>query len=83
MNLEKFIEEEKQENDRKTELRKRTTMLFTNDKKTKKEICLDDFELLKVLGKGAFGKVFLAQKRDTKKLYAIKVLKKDQIIELD
>ena len=52
-------------------------MLFNKDKKVSKEICLDDFELLKVLGKGAFGKVFLAQKRDSKKMYAIKVLKKD------
>lgn len=37
------------------------------------------FELLKVLGQGSFGKVFLVRKirgRDTGKLYAMKVLKK-------
>lgn len=37
------------------------------------------FELLKVLGQGSFGKVFLVRKvkgRDSGKLYAMKVLKK-------
>ena len=37
------------------------------------------FELLKVLGQGSFGKVFLVKKRtgrDAKKIYAMKVLKK-------
>uniref|UniRef100_A0AC34FVF7 Protein kinase domain-containing protein n=1 Tax=Panagrolaimus sp. ES5 TaxID=591445 RepID=A0AC34FVF7_9BILA len=37
------------------------------------------FELLKVLGQGSFGKVFLVRKikgRDSNKLYAMKVLKK-------
>lgn len=58
-------------------MRKKTTMLFTkNDKSNGAEICLEDFHLLKLLGKGAFGKVILSQKKDTKKLYAIKILKK-------
>lgn len=51
-------------------------MLYKDVKNKEKEICLEDFELLKVLGRGAFGKVYLAQKRDNHKLYAIKVLKK-------
>lgn len=48
-----------------------------------KDICLEDFELMKILGRGAFGKVILAQKKDSLKLYAIKVLKKQMIIELE
>ena len=39
-----------------------------------KKISLDDFEYIKVLGRGAFGKVMLVEKKDTKKLYALKTI---------
>ncbi|VDP90485.1 unnamed protein product [Echinostoma caproni] len=39
-----------------------------------------DFQLLKVLGKGGYGKVFLARKIDTGQTYAMKVLKKASIV---
>lgn len=35
-----------------------------------------DFTMIKVIGKGSYGKVLLVKKNDTGKLYAMKVLKK-------
>lgn len=49
----------------------------------RRRIGLDDFQFLAVLGKGNFGKVMLAESRQSKNLCAIKVLKKDFIIEHD
>lgn len=45
------------------EHRKKTVLLF-NPIDNIKEICIDDFCLLKLLGKGAFGSVYLAIKND-------------------
>jgi len=39
-----------------------------------------DFELLTVVGKGSFGKVIQVRKKDTGKIFAMKILKKQQLI---
>jgi serine/threonine protein kinase len=52
-----------------------------------KAVCTNDFEMLKVIGKGGFSKVYmgihklinsnLVRKKDTGRIYAMKVMKKD------
>lgn len=42
--------------------------------KHKDRTSIDDFEIIKPISKGAYGKVFLARKRTTGDLFAIKVL---------
>ena len=49
-------------------------------------VSIEDFNLLKVLGVGAFGKVFLVEKKTKQpgqknKLYAMKVLRKEFIMQ--
>lgn len=47
-----------------------------------KKICVvDDFVLLKVLGKGSFGKVLLVRKKDDNQIYAMKCLKKQRVFQ--
>jgi len=42
---------------------------------------LDSFKMVKVIGKGSFGKVFLVREIKTGEMYALKVLRKDNIIK--
>lgn len=48
--------------------------------KAGKKIKRDDFKIVKVIGKGSFGKVFLVKKKDCgDKVYAMKVLNKAMV----
>ena len=40
---------------------------------------IQDFEQIKVVGRGAFSRVVLARKKDSGRLYAIKILHKDKL----
>jgi serum/glucocorticoid-regulated kinase 2 len=41
---------------------------------------IEDFDLLKVVGKGSFGKVMQVKKKDTQRIYALKTIRKAHII---
>jgi len=43
------------------------------------QISIDDFDILKVLGKGSFGKVMLVRHKQSAQIYALKVLSKELI----
>ncbi|KAK4489445.1 hypothetical protein RD792_005254, partial [Penstemon davidsonii] len=47
---------------------------------TKDRTSIEDFEIIKPISRGAYGRVFLAMKRATGDLFAIKVLKKADMI---
>uniref|UniRef100_A0A4W4HGA2 cAMP-dependent protein kinase n=1 Tax=Electrophorus electricus TaxID=8005 RepID=A0A4W4HGA2_ELEEL len=44
--------------------------------------CLDDFERLKTLGTGSFGRVMLVKHRETEQYYAMKILDKQKVVKL-
>ncbi|CAG9318196.1 unnamed protein product [Blepharisma stoltei] len=67
-------EESKENRDR----RSRTIFRASNNSG---EVSMNDFTILKVIGRGSFGKVMLVQKKDTKEVYAMKSLRKDALLE--
>ncbi|KAH9613693.1 hypothetical protein KSS87_021019 [Heliosperma pusillum] len=59
------------------------TLNLIQDTLSEKEqkICLEDFEIMKVVGQGSFGKVYQVCKKGTSEIYAMKVMRKDKIME--
>ena len=51
----------------------------TNPSKKKSRLKITDFDILKPISRGAYGRVFLARKKKTQDIFAIKVLKKDEL----
>jgi len=51
-------------------------------KNIKNTACLDDFDRLKTLGTGSFGRVMLAQHKEKKAYYAMKILDKQKVVKL-
>lgn len=51
------------------------------DSNSEKIVGLEDFEFLKVVGQGAFGKVYQVRKIGSSEIFAMKVMRKDNIIK--
>ena len=44
------------------------------------DACVEDFELLTVLGRGGFGKVMMVRHKENRNIYAMKILKKEDLL---
>lgn len=49
---------------------------------TKGKYTLADFDILRTLGTGSFGRVHLVQSKHNQRFYAVKVLKKNQVVKM-
>lgn len=58
------------------------SMLF-NKRRDIQNVQIEDFKIIKVLGRGSFGKVTLVEFLKTGEVFAMKSLKKDTLIEED
>ena len=46
-----------------------------------KAISLDDFDLIRVIGRGSYAKVLMVELKKTKRIYAMKVIKKELVTD--
>jgi serine/threonine protein kinase len=62
--------------------KQRSNTLFVRQADDKAAV-LEDFVAKSVIGKGSFGKVFLVQKKGGDRVFAMKSLRKDVILDFD
>lgn len=62
-------------------LDKQFSVQGTSSNSGRRKVTFENFEFIKVLGKGNNGKVILCREKAKGKLYAIKILKKENIIQ--
>ncbi|KAH0788551.1 AGC family protein kinase [Histomonas meleagridis] len=57
------------------------TSILTKPKQNKKKVSLEDFQIIKPIGQGFFGKVYLVRYQKDGKLYALKAMSKAKLAE--
>ena len=58
-------------------------MLINETSKNSNAISLEDFDPIKVIGRGSYAKILLVELKKTKQIYAMKVIKKELFVEDD
>lgn len=77
MSYKDFEEWNEKEEFKKRDMNDRTKTIWPMDT----DLVLEDFKMLKLLGRGGFGKVVLVENMKNKKLYAMKILRKKDIVQ--
>lgn len=72
---------ESTDDDSDHDLDTRNSVLVFSHKQDDEAVTLKDFEIMGVIGRGTFGKVFLGKLKTNEILYAIKSLRKDVLVE--
>ena len=72
---------ESTDDDSDQDLDTRSSVLVFSHKQEDEKVTLKDFEIMGVIGRGTFGKVFLGKLKTNEVLYAIKSLRKDVLVE--
>ena len=82
-----FLEKSTQINDKDLEKdrieKKRKVGTIFSTHQAVKNVGVDDFKVIKVIGRGRYGKVCLVQFKQTNELFAMKSLKKDVLLDED
>lgn len=52
-----------------------------NQQTEAKKLSLEDFELVRLIGKGAFGKVWMVRRKEFGDIYAMKILHKQSVVD--
>ena len=50
-------------------------------KDSSKMVSLDDFDLIRVIGRGSYAKVLMVELKKNKRIYAMKVIKKELVTD--
>lgn len=80
--LERSMEEDGLSDEQKNQRRQLHAVKETEFLRLKRSrLGVEDFESLRVIGKGAFGEVRLVQKKDTGHIFAMKILRKADMLE--
>lgn len=57
--------------------------LYSKDKEQDEQAVFEDFKIIRLIGRGTFGKVYLVQSQINQKYFAMKSIRKDVVIEHD
>lgn len=60
-------------------MKNKTVLYASNGEEFNPASCFGEYEMVRKLGEGGFGQVFLAKHKQTDELFAIKIIKTDKV----